>query len=181
MILADRSIREALATGELIIHPLNDDDIQPASVDLHLAGQVQQIIGALEIDPQKPHDHAMMTFDNTYHLGSGQFVLGHTVEFIKIPDYLVARIEGKSSIGRLGLTVHSTAGYVDPGFRGQLTLEIKNNTDRMIRLYNGMKIAQLSFLQMTAAAERPYGSKGLRSKYQDQVGAVGSRYYQEFV
>jgi dCTP deaminase len=113
-------------------------------------------------------------------LHPGEFVLGSTLERVAIPDDMVARLEGKSSLGRLGLLIHSTAGYVDPGWDGYLTLELSNVANLPITVYPGMKIGQISFFRLTTAAQAPYGSKGTRSKYQGQRGPTASRFFEEF-
>jgi dCTP deaminase len=116
----------------------------------------------------------------TFILHPGEFVLGSTLERIVLPDDLVARLEGKSSLGRLGLLIHSTAGYVDPGWDGFLTLELSNVANLPITIYPGMKIGQISFFRLTTAAETPYGSGSAGSKYQGQRGPTPSRFYEEF-
>jgi dCTP deaminase len=118
--------------------------------------------------------------DEPFILHPGEFVLGSTLERVAIPDDLVARLEGKSSLGRLGLLIHSTAGYVDPGWNGYLTLELSNVANLPITIYAGMKIGQISFFQLSSPAEVPYGSKQTRSKYQGQRGPTPSRFFEEF-
>ncbi|MGH2554254.1 MAG: dCTP deaminase, partial [Actinomycetota bacterium] len=118
--------------------------------------------------------------DNPFILHPGEFVLGSTLERVRLPDDLVARLEGKSSLGRLGLLIHSTAGYVDPGWDGFLTLELSNVANLPITIYAGMKIGQISFFRLTSAAERPYGSRDRGSKYQGQQGPTASRFFEEF-
>jgi dCTP deaminase len=119
--------------------------------------------------------------DEPFILHPGEFVLGSTLERVKLPDDLVARLEGKSSLGRLGLLIHSTAGFIDPGWDGHVTLELSNVANLPITIYHGMKIGQLSFVRMTESAEHPYGSSGLGSKYQGQRGPTPSRYWRNFV
>ena len=168
MILSDRDIRLRLHKGDLRIEPLIAGEIQPASIDLKLASRLR-IFTALpgqDIDPDDPEDSApTVPVDvppgDRFRLMPGQFILGSTVEKIWIPDDLVGRIEGKSSLGRLGLLIHSTAGYVDPGWVGNLTLEIANGSANPILLRPGMRIAQLALLQATSRAENPYGSPSL--------------------
>ena len=118
--------------------------------------------------------------EDPFILHPGEFVLGSTRERVALPDDLVARLEGKSSLGRLGLLIHSTAGYVDPGWDGDLTLELSNVANLPITIYPGMKIGQLSFVQLSEPAEKPYGSEGIGSKYQGQRGPTPSRYWQNF-
>ena len=118
--------------------------------------------------------------DDCFILHPGEFVLGSTAERVSVPDDLVARIEGKSSLGRLGLLIHSTAGFIDPGFDGHITLELANVANLPITIYPGMKIGQVSFLRMTTSADHPYGSSALGSKYQGQRGPTPSRYFENF-
>ena len=181
MILSDNSIKKLLQNGILAIYPLDLNDIQPSSVDLRLSNTF------LEYDTQVPYvdvkqDISGLTKkfvtddDKPYIIHPGQFVLGSTVEWVELPYDLVARLEGKSSLGRLGLIIHSTAGFVDPGWRGTLTLELSNISNLPIALYPNMRICQISFLSMTSPADRTYGNRDLRSRYQEQEGPVASRY-----
>lgn len=182
--LSDRSIRAALNSGRLRIHPLADDTvIQPSSVDVHLAADFRVFDSHAHqvIDPRRlPADltrEVVASADRPFVLHPGQFVLASTVETIGVPDDLVARVEGKSSLGRCGLCVHATAGFVDAGFQGQITLELSNVASLPVLLYPGMKIAQLAFQQLDGPAERPYGHPDLNSKYQGQSGPTASRYH----
>ena len=186
MILSDRSIREALDAGRIVIDPLDDGAVQPSSVDLRLGSSFRvfrnHTLGHIDV---KRDLSALTTLveadaDDPFILHPGEFVLGATLERVALPDDLVARLEGKSSLGRLGLLIHSTAGFVDPGFDGQLTLELSNVANLPITLYPGMRIGQISFQQMTTAADAPYGSGGLGSKYHGQRGPVPSRYWENF-
>jgi len=186
VVLSDRDIKEELAKGRIIIQPLDPSCIQPASVDIHLDRKIlvfrnsrrpyidlrQEMEDLTELE-EIPHPDPFI-------LHPGEFVLGSTLEFIGLPDDLVARLEGKSSLGRIGLLIHSTAGYVDPGWRGHLTLELSNVSSLPVTLYYGMKIGQISFLRLTAPAERLYGDEGLGSKYQGQVEPTASRFYRDF-
>ena len=186
MILSDRSIREALESGRIVIDPLGDDSVQPSSVDLRVDRFFRvfrnHTLGHIDVK----HDLSELTTlveaadDDPFILHPGEFVLGCTLERVALPDDLVARLEGKSSLGRLGLLIHSTAGFVDAGFEGQLTLELSNVANLPITLYPGMRIGQISFHQMSTPAERPYGSGTLKSKYQSQRGPVPSRYWENF-
>jgi len=183
MILSDGTIRKLLAEGRIIIDPLDDKFIQPASVDVRLddAFLVFRRHTSSDIDPWNVGDQLMERVSvkegDPFILHPGEFVLGTTLERLTLPDDIVARIEGKSSLGRLGLLIHATAGFVDPGWsNGQITLELSNVAPLPIRLWPGMKIAQLSFMQMDQPAERPYGHPELGSKYQGQSGPVASRY-----
>lgn len=166
MILSDSEIARRLALpeghdGRIIITP-KPEIIQPASVDLHLSPDMQSL-------------GCMGRNANCYAMEPGEFLLGSTVEHVEVPTDLTARVEGKSSLGRIGLMVHVTAGFVDPGFRGNITLELKNLSSRSIRLEAGMLISQLCFQKVVGVVLRPYGSDGLNSKYQDSKGTVVSR------
>ena len=186
MVLSDRSIKEAIAQGRIIIDPLGEGCIQPSSVDLHIdqyfrvfRNHTQRVIDVrdaqedltelIDVGPETP----MI-------LHPGEFMLGSTTERIAIPDDIVGRLDGKSSLGRLGLVIHSTAGFVDAGWDGHITLELSNVANLPITLYPGMKIGQISFFQMTTPADRPYGSEGLGSKYSGQRGPTPSRYSENF-
>ena len=186
MILSDRTIREQLAAGRIEIEPLDPGNIQPSSVDLHIdryfrvfRNHTMRVIDVKE-DQEELTELVEIAEDDAFILHPGEFVLGSTVERVRLADDLVGRLEGKSSLGRLGLLIHSTAGFVDCGWDGQLTLELSNVANLPITLYPGMKIGQISFLQMTSAAEHPYGSREVGSKYQHQVGPRPSRYYENF-
>ena len=186
LVLSDRSIREALAAGRLEIEPLAEDALQPASVDIRLDRQFRVFRNHREsyIDVREPvgdlTEVEQVEDDEPFVLHPGEFVLGSTLERVRLGPDLVARVEGKSSLGRLGLLVHATAGYVDPGWDGHLTMELSNVANLPTRLYFGMKIGQLSFLELTTPAERPYGSPELRSKYQGQTGPTASRGYTDY-
>lgn len=183
MILSDGTIRRLLAEGRIVIEPLEESHIQPASVDVRLGDTFLAFRRHMttDIDPWQANDALMERVDveegRPFILHPGEFVLGTTLERLTLPDDVVARIEGKSSLGRLGLLIHATAGFVDPGWaNGQITLELSNVAPLPIRLWPGMKIAQFSFMQMDAPAEVPYGHPSLGSKYQGQQGPVASRY-----
>ena len=186
MILSDVDIRKALASGRIEIEPFDPDCVQPSSVDLHVDSQFRVFANSRYpyIDVHKPMpdltELVEVKEDDPFILHPGEFVLGSTLERVALPDDLVARLEGKSSLGRLGLLIHSTAGYVDPGWDGYLTLELSNVANLPITLYPGMKIGQISFFRLTTAAEVPYGSKATRSKYQGQRGPTASRFFEEF-
>jgi dCTP deaminase len=186
MVLSDRSIREALDAGHIVIEPRDDSCIQPSSVDLHVdryfrlfRNHTSRVIDVRE-DQEDLTELVDIGEDLPLILHPGEFVLGSTLEKVKLPDDLVARLEGKSSLGRLGLLIHSTAGFVDAGWDGHLTLELSNVANLPITVYPGMKIGQISFLQMTTPADNPYGSAGLKSKYQGQRGPTPSRYADNF-
>lgn len=186
MVLSDRSITEALATGRLLVDPIGEDAVQPASVDIRLdrhfrvfRNHREAYIDIREHREELTEGHEIAD-DEPFVLHPGEFVLGSTLERVKLADDLVARVEGKSSLGRLGLLVHATAGYVDPGWDGQLTLELSNVATLPIRLYYGMKIGQLSFQNLTTPADRPYGHPGLKSRYQGQSLPTASRIYRDY-
>jgi dCTP deaminase len=186
MVLSDKSIREEIDKGRIVISPLDSSDIQPASVDLHLDRKVLVFTNSRQpyIDVKESLENLTELVEiqngNPFILHPGEFVLGSTVEHIELPEDLVARLEGKSSLGRIGLVIHSTAGFVDPGWKGHLTLELSNLARLPITLYYGMKIGQISFLQLTTPAERLYGSESLGSKYQGQTDPTPSRFHQDF-
>ena len=180
MILSDRHIRAALDAGDIVVKPLAANAIQPASLDLRLDKKILVFRNSRRAYIDTRVDMSDLTEmeeigDKPFMLHPGEFVLGSAVEWVELPANIVARLEGKSSLGRVGLLIHSTAGYVDPGWRGRLTLELGNVARLPIALYAGMKIGQISFLRMTSAAERPYGSPGLGSKYVGQTDPTASR------
>jgi dCTP deaminase len=186
VILSDRSIAEALASGRLVIDPIGEDALQPASIDIRLDRQfrVFRQHRRAYIDVRESVDDLTeveeVADDEPFVLHPGEFVLGSTLERVKLGNDIVARVEGKSSLGRLGLLVHATAGYVDPGWDGHLTMELSNVSNLPVRLYYGMKIGQLSFADLTTPADRPYGAPGLHSKYQGQTGPTASRGYLDY-
>ena len=181
-VLSDGTIRRLVDEGRVKIDPWDADLVQPASVDLRLGDSFRVFHNhrAAAIDladpPANLTEQVVIESGEPFVIHPGEFVLGRTLEWVEIPDDIVARIEGKSSVGRLGLIVHATAGFVDPGFQGTLTLEITNLTRIPIKLYAGRPIAQLSFMALDAPAERPYGHEELGSHYQGQVDATASRY-----
>jgi dCTP deaminase len=181
-VLSDASIRELVSSGRVKIEPWDDAMVQPASVDLRLGPsfRVFHNFRVESIDLAEPPttltELVEIGVDEPFVIHPGEFVLGSTEEYVELADDLVARIEGKSSLGRLGLIVHATAGFVDPGFKGTLTLEITNLTRVPIKLWAGKPIAQLSFMTLDRAAERPYGHPDLGSHYHGQVQATESRY-----
>ena len=186
MILSDRTIRAEIASGRIVIDPFDDSAVQPSSVDLHVDRlfRVFRNHSARVIDVKENQesltDLVEVPTGDSLILHPGEFVLGATLERVALPDDLVGRLEGKSSLGRLGLLIHSTAGFVDPGFDGYLTLELSNVANLPITVYPEMKIGQISFLRMTTAADHPYGSSVLGSKYQNQRGPTPSRYFENF-
>jgi dCTP deaminase len=186
MVLSDHTIKEEIAKGRIVITPLGEGCIQPASVDLHLDRNILIFRNnrVPYIDIRKTNDRLtdMLTMadDDPFMLHPGEFVLGSTLEHVEVPDDLVARLEGKSSLGRIGLLIHSTAGYVDPGWKGHLTLELSNVSSLPITLYHRMKIGQISYLRLTTPADRLYGSAELGSKYQNQQDPTASKVHLDF-
>ena len=186
VILSDRDLRTELAAGRIIIEPFDEACVQPSSIDIkvHNLFRVFRNHTAGIIDVKK--DMTDLTelvdipLDGVFILHPGEFVLGSTLERVAVPNDLVARVEGKSSLGRLGLLIHSTAGFIDAGFDGHVTLELANVANLPITLYPGMKIGQISFMKMTSPAEKPYGSGAKGSKYQGQRGPTPSRYFENF-
>ncbi len=185
-VLSDRDIRSAVEAGRVRIDPYDPDCLQPSSVDLHLDREFRvfrnnryPFIDVRQAQPDLT-ELVSITDEEPFILHPGEFVLGQTLEWVELPDDLVARLEGKSSLGRLGLLIHSTAGYVDPGWKGTLTLELSNVANLPIALYFGMKIGQISFFGMSSPVERPYGSKELGSKYQGQSTPTASASYRDF-
>jgi dCTP deaminase len=180
MILSDTDIKLQLELGELQIEPIARNAIQPASIDLRLGPYIRVFdknTKLLDLYNLKPHTHLISIENSSYTLKPSEFILGVTLERVKIPNFLVARLEGRSSLGRLGLSVHSTAGYIDPGFDGTLTLEILNSNTIPIVLYPQAPIAQLSLIQLTSPCSYPYGSTKLKSKYQFQIIPTECLYY----
>jgi len=186
VILSDRTIREELASGRIVIDPLGDGCIQPSSVDLRLDRLFRVFLNhtmpVIDVKEDLEDLTRLVTIppEDRFILHPGEFVLASTFEKVGVPNDLVARIEGKSSLGRLGLLIHSTAGFIDAGFQGHITLELSNVANLPITLYPGMKIGQISFLRMTTPADVPYGSSGVGSKYQGQRGPTPSRYWENF-
>lgn len=186
MILSDHSIREEIERGRIRIEPFAPDCIQPSSVDLHLYHEFLVFRNSRRpfIDVREPQtdltDLIAVPDGEAFILHPGEFVLGSTREIVGVPVDLVGRLDGKSSLGRCGLMIHSTAGYVDPGFSGRLTLELSNVANLPIALYPGMPIAQISFSRMTTPADKPYGDASIGSKYQGQMGPRASELHREF-
>lgn len=186
MVLSDRSIHEALDAGRIGIDPFDGALVQPSSVDLRAGDRFRVFRNNryAYIDVREPMEGLTELVETTeeepFILHPGEFVLGATLERLTLGDDLVARLEGKSSLGRLGLLIHSTAGFIDPGFSGTITLELSNVANLPITIYPGMKIGQVSFLRMTSAAERPYGTEVLGSKYLGQVEPTESQYWRNF-
>ncbi|HEX6712381.1 MAG TPA: dCTP deaminase [Thermoleophilaceae bacterium] len=182
-VLSDATIRELIDSGRIVIDPFDPSMIQPASVDIRLGNSFRVFhnhrIKSIDLGnpPRDLTEHVEIDADDgEFVIHPGEFVLGTTQEYVEIPEDVVCRIEGKSSIGRLGLVVHATAGFVDPGFQGTLTLEIANFNSVPIVLRPGLFICQLSFMALDRAAERPYGHPELGSHYHGQREATESRY-----
>ncbi len=181
-VLSDGTIIELVQQGRIKVDPWDPKMVQPASIDLRLGDSFRVFnnhrLTAIDLrePPANLTEEVVVPSGEAFVIHPGEFCLGRTLEWVGIPDDIVARIEGKSSLGRLGLIVHATAGFCDPGFEGTLTLELNNLTRVPIRLYPNLPIAQLSFMTLDRAAMRPYGSPGLGSHYQGQRSATESRY-----
>ena len=186
MVLSDRTIRREIEDGRIAIDPFDASMVQPSSIDVRVDRRFRVFHNARYpyIDVRQPMEDLTELVevgpDERFILHPGEFVLGQTLERVTLPDDLVARLEGKSSLGRLGLLIHSTAGFVDAGFSGNLTLELSNVANLPITIYPGMKIGQISFFRLTTPADEPYGSKSRRSKYQGQRGPTASKFFEEF-
>ena len=186
MLMSDRDIRASIEAGQIGLEPLEMDLLQPSSFDVRLdrffrlfdnhkyafidpAEDQSDLTQLIEVDPNE-----------AFILHPGEFVLGSTYEFVSLPDNIAARLEGKSSLGRLGLMTHSTAGFVDPGFKGHVTLELANVSNLPIKLWPGMKVGQLCFFQLSSPSETPYGSEKYNNRYQGQRGPTASRSFMNF-
>ena len=186
MLLSDRDILAELDAGRVQLDPLTRDMIQPSSIDVRLDKffRVFDNHKYPHIDPAADQSELTREVevgnDETFVLHPGEFVLGSTYELVGLPDDIAARLEGKSSLGRLGLLTHSTAGFIDPGFNGHVTLELANVATLPIKLYPGMKIGQLCFFRLSSPAENPYGSSIYGSRYQGQRGPTPSRSHANF-
>ena len=186
MLLSDRDIRAEIDRGRIGLDPLDLDMVQPSSIDVRLDRYFRLFDNHKYpfIDPaldQPDLTHLIeVTPDEPFILHPGEFALGSTFELVSLPDDVAARLEGKSSLGRLGLLIHSTAGFVDAGFSGNLTLELSNVANLPITIYEGMPIGQISFMRMDGPVDRPYGSRETGSKYQGQAEPTPSRFYMNF-
>ncbi len=186
MLISDRDIRAAINAKRIVLDPYDPSMVQPSSVDVRIdryfrlfdnhryahidpAEEQPELTRLVEVDP-----------DEAFILHPGEFALASTYETVTLPDNVAARLEGKSSLGRLGLLTHSTAGFIDPGFSGHVTLELSNVATLPIKLWPGMKIGQLCFFQLSTAAEHPYGSGQYGSRYQGQRGPTASRSFKNF-
>jgi dCTP deaminase len=186
VVLSDRTIRSEIEAGRIVIDPFDASLIQPSSVDVRVDRRFRVFHNARYpyIDVRRPMEELTelveVEGDEPFILHPGEFVLGQTLERVTLPDDVVARLEGKSSLGRLGLLIHSTAGFVDSGFSGNLTLELSNVANLPITIYHRMPIGQISFMRMDGPVERPYGSGETGSKYQGQAEPTPSRFYLNF-
>jgi dCTP deaminase len=186
MLLSDGDIRKQLDAGRIKLNPLNLDLLQPSSIDVRLDRFFRLFDNHKYpyIDPREQQDELTrfveVASDEAFILHPGEFVLGSTFEYVSLPNDIAARLEGKSSLGRLGLLTHSTAGFVDPGFEGHVTLELSNVATLPIKLWPGMKIGQLCFFQLSSPSENPYGSEKYGSRYQGQRGPTASRSHLRF-
>ena len=186
VLLSDRDIRAELDSGRVVLDPYAPEMIQPSSIDVRLDRYFRlfdnhkyPVIDPAEDQPELTR-LVEVEGDDPFILHPGEFVLGATFEAVTLPDDVAARLEGKSSLGRLGLLTHSTAGFIDPGFTGHVTLELSNVATLPIKLWPGMKIGQLCFFRLSSAAEHPYGSSVYGSRYQGQRGPTASRSWQNF-
>jgi dCTP deaminase len=186
VVLSDRSIREQIEAERIVIDPFDASLIQPSSVDVRVDRTFRVFHNGryTHIDVREPMEDLTELVSppdgEPFILHPGEFVLGQTLERVTLPNDLVARLEGKSSLGRLGLLIHSTAGFVDSGFSGNLTLELSNVANLPITIYYGMPIGQISFMRMDGPVERPYGRDDTGSKYQGQAEPTASRFYLNF-
>lgn len=186
MLLSDRDIRAEIAANRVGVEPFDEAMIQPSSVDVRLDKffRVFENHKYSVIDPST--EQAELTReviaegDEPFILHPGEFVLASTYEVITLPDDIAGRLEGKSSLGRLGLLTHSTAGFIDPGFSGHITLELSNVANLPVKLFPGMKIGQLCLIKLSSPAEHPYGSEKYGSRYQGQRGPTASRSFKNF-
>jgi dCTP deaminase len=186
VVLSDRDIRAEIEVGRILIDPFVPEAVQPSSVDLHLDRRFRVFRNNrypyIDVREEQPEltELVEISGDEPFVLHPGEFVLGSTFELVQLPDDLVARLEGRSSLGRLGLLIHSTAGYVDPGWEGNLTLELSNVANLPIKLYDGMKIGQISFQRLSSPVEVAYGDKRIGSRYRGQTDPTASLYHRDF-
>ena len=186
MVLSDGDIRAEIEAGRIVLEPYVPEAVQPSSVDLHLDNRFRVFRNSrypyIDVREEQPELTELVEIrdDEPFILHPGEFVLGSTLERVELPNDLVARLEGKSSLGRLGLLIHSTAGYVDPGWEGNLTLELSNVANLPITLYDGMKIGQISFQRLSSPVEVAYGDSRLGSRYRGQRDPTASLYHRDF-
>jgi dCTP deaminase len=186
MLISDKDIKKLIKNASIELTPFDESMIQPASIDVRLDKYFRVFDNHkyTNIDPsieQKDLTHEVkVDSDKPFVLHPGEFVLGSTYEVVSLDATVAARLEGKSSLGRLGILTHSTAGFIDPGFTGHITLELSNMSTLPVLLWPGMKIGQLCFFEMSSAVENPYGSSANGSRYQNQRGPTPSRSFQNF-
>ncbi len=186
MLLSDRDIRAEIESGRVVLTPYEPGMIQPSSIDVRLDKYFRVFDNHkyAAIDPATEQDELTrlveVTGDDPFILHPGEFVLASSYETVSLPDDIAARLEGKSSLGRLGLMTHSTAGFIDPGFEGNVTLELSNVATLPINLWPGMKIGQMCFFRLSSAAEHPYGSGQYGSRYRGQRGPTASKSWMNF-
>ena len=186
MLLSDRDIRAELESKRVVLDPYDAEMVQPSSVDVRIDRYFRLFDNHkyAVIDPAEEQPDLTrlveVSSDEAFVLHPGEFVLASTYEVVTLPDDVAARLEGKSSLGRLGLLTHSTAGFIDPGFSGHVTLELSNVATLPIKLWPGMKVGQLCFFRLSSPAESPYGSNTMGSRYQGQRGPTASRSYRSF-
>ena len=184
--LSDRSILRLIDEGRIGIDPYDPGLMQPSSLDVRVDGLFRVFRNSrypfidVRVQQEELTELVEVPEGEAFILHPGEFVLGSTLERLTLPDDLVSRLEGKSSLGRLGLLIHSTAGFIDPGWDGHVTLELSNVANLPITIYPGMKIGQLSFMELSEPADKPYGAVGVGSKYQGQRGPTPSRYWKNF-
>ena len=186
MLLSDRDIRAEITAGRVKVEPFTEAMVQPSSVDVRLdrffrvfENHKYSVIDPSTEQPELTREVAV-TADEFFILHPGEFVLASTYEVITLPDDIAGRLEGKSSLGRLGLLTHSTAGFIDPGFSGHITLELSNVANLPVKLFPGMKIGQLCLIKLSSPAEHPYGSAVYGSRYQGQRGPTPSKSWLNF-
>jgi len=186
VLLSDRDIKTEIDGGRVCLEPYDEAMVQPSSIDVRLDKYFRLFDNHKYpfIDPAEDQPELTRLIEvergEPFILHPGEFVLGSSFEIVTLPDDLAARLEGKSSLGRLGLVTHSTAGFVDPGFNGHVTLELSNAATLPIKLWPGMKVGQLCFFRLSSPAENPYGSAKSGSRYQGQRGPTASRSFQNF-
>ena len=186
MVLSDRDIRAEIEAGRIVIDPYAPEAVQPSSIDLHLDRRFRVFRNSrypyIDVREEQPELTELVEIngDEPFILHPGEFVLGSTLERVALPNDVVARLDGKSSLGRLGLLIHSTAGFVDPGWDGNLTLELSNVANLPITLYDGMKIGQISFQRMSSPVDMAYGDSRLGSRYRGQRDPTASLYHRDF-
>lgn len=186
MLLSDTTLRSEIESGHIVVDPYDDTMLQPSSIDVRLDRHFRVFVNHRYtcIDPAREQpgltEAVQVRSDEPFILHPGEFALGSTYERFELPGDLAARLEGKSSLGRLGLIVHSTAGFIDPGFQGHITLELSNLANLPIKLWPGMKIGQLCFMMTTSPVEYTYGNERYGSRYQGQEGPTASRSWMNF-